>query len=443
MLGLEVTSNLDCAGSSQMTSIAISVQNVYKPIFMFMFYISAHIKKAGQNTSQITDDKPSSSTGVSQQHQLSDLKLSDPKLQMECRVAIERLSPIKCLNDRSAASRKNKVAPVKRRKRFYLMDSDEEGEDNKIIEVTSSSILNMSNRPGSFHDDDDDVIILSSDDDTFSVPRFRVEFLEPKQSTSNNRNDALMMANCQRDSEFSNASGDDAPFFPELSQGILREIEAEEEQEQKKAELEVKGPSCEKKRLEMLIESDRFKPKKKSTLFTPPNHISRTPSGKRNILHDKACDGPSGQHIEDDIHYQRNTTRSLQSTSQQRDASSHVTRRASVGASDRTAKDDALRTNYPKRIQRRSIQITSKVKRQPKKNSDLRSAMQHNCVPKGYALSNNQALKKSSSSSIHPVASNQAASSINHTRIPDLIPHPKPSKAINPSGHAAPVKVCY
>ena len=299
---------------------------------------------------------------------------------------------------------------------------EKEEQDDDIIVIT----------PTVYHQenvDEPDVIELSSDEETFDVSRFRRATFDPTElqlSTINQLEDPLMVT----ESVSPSVPEDDDRFFPELSQGILQEFEADEEREKADA-LEAIVDKDEKLN-KILLESDRFKPKGKKTQFTTAKPIPHHQAGKRFTQCTARDTG-----VQRELPTEDESSKSKSSTHTQ----------DSLASCSRPTEEDVSQPKSVKPTQKRTAQLIQAKpmgpKRKSKKDNSMRKALCDKDGLGGFVTANNQALRKSSSSIVHPANSNLAASSAKRNEKSDLVERTKPSKTVRPSPVPPPVKVCH
>ncbi len=138
-----------------------------------------------------------------------------------------------------------------------------------------------------YFEDDDEVIVLSSDEETFSVPQrhFQIKIERPNTPTKSvsrvdDEKSSLTSDECSKSG--SSSSEDDGPFFPELSQPFLKEIEDEDQMDGDVPEKSRENGDDDK--LKNLVSSGRFKPKAKTTLPIEPRGLPLHQAGRRFTL---------------------------------------------------------------------------------------------------------------------------------------------------------------
>ncbi len=145
-------------------------------------------------------------------------------------------------------------------------------EDSDDCAVPKSDIA-RGKRDLRYSESDEDVIILSSgDEETFSSqPRFKQE---PLDADDHSTKSSLVNGHVS-----SSSSDEDSPFFPELSQPFLKEIEEEDEEETNLSrKISRKGFDVDK--LNSLVKSGRFSQKGKTTIPTEPKTLHAPPKGR-------------------------------------------------------------------------------------------------------------------------------------------------------------------
>ena len=125
-----------------------------------------------------------------------------------------------------------------------------------------------------YSESDEDVIILSSgDEETFSSqPRFKQE---PLDADDHSTKSSLVNGHVS-----SSSSDEDSPFFPELSQAFLKEIEEEDEEEETNLSRKISRKGTDVDKLNSLVKSGRFSQKGKTTIPTEPKTLHPPHKGR-------------------------------------------------------------------------------------------------------------------------------------------------------------------